>query len=94
MTTESADECRRRPLARSGPPPLRLRMNPLYALLPIQLHGPFDADQRNPEGAGDIRLLGVAIEAKHRGDKPVANATPPFDTKSSAHARFDAPGLP
>jgi hypothetical protein len=50
------------------PPPFRLRIKPLYSFLPIQFHRPFDADRRDSKGAGNIRLLGVAIEAKLSGN--------------------------
>ena len=49
-------------------PPLRLLVKPRYPFLPIELDGPIDADQRDSKGAGNIRLFGVAIEAKLRGD--------------------------
>jgi len=32
--------------------------------LPIPLHGPFHADLRDSKGAGNIRLFGVAVDAK------------------------------
>jgi hypothetical protein len=37
-------------------------------LFPIALDRPFDADQRDPKGAGNVRLLGRAIDAKLRRD--------------------------
>ncbi len=50
------------------PPPLGLLIKPRHPFLPIPLNRPFDADQRYPKGAGNIRLFGAAIEAKLRGD--------------------------
>jgi hypothetical protein len=46
------------------PAPWRLLIKPRDPSLPIPLHGPFHADLRDSKGAGNIRLFGVAVDAK------------------------------
>ena len=48
--------------------PLRRLIKPRNPFLPIELDGPFDADERDAKGAGDIRLFSVAVDAKLRRD--------------------------
>jgi len=50
------------------PPRLGLLIESRYPFLPIKLDGPFDTDERDAKGAGNIRLFGVSIDAKLRGD--------------------------
>jgi hypothetical protein len=49
-------------------PRLRLLIKSRDPFLPIELNGPFDADERDAKGARNIRLFGVSIDAKLRGD--------------------------
>ena len=43
-------------------------IEPFWSLLAVALHRPLEADLRHPEGAHNLRLLGIAVDAKLGGD--------------------------
>jgi hypothetical protein len=52
------------------PTALARRIEPFRSLLAVALHRPLEADLRHPEGAHDVRLFGIAVDAKLGGDHP------------------------
>jgi hypothetical protein len=50
------------------PAPLARLVEPFRSLFAVTLHGAFEADLRHPEGAHNVRLLGIPIDAELGGD--------------------------
>jgi hypothetical protein len=48
--------------------PLTRHVKPFRSLLSVALHRPLQADLRHPEGAHDVRLFGIAVDAELGSD--------------------------